>query len=225
MGELFNNPFLEALHCGTESPIDNACNSPITRLVRDNMVYLRIHDQHYFEIPEPNGLDYYPDCTLANFYRYTRVDIQKLHDICPNHISRLRESWLYPVSLFEKFEQTNLFFTTSTNAFDENLLNASMWISQETYQKGTAIYGACPAPPPARPPPARPPRPPRPPSGAAALRRKRLQPTRHAQPASPYGSGHSASPKPPVSCITQAVAACARVQACSPRCTSRCSSA
>ena len=220
MGELFNNPFTEALHCGTESPIDNACNSPITTLVRDNMVYLRIHDQHYFEIPDPNGLDYYPECTLANFYRYTRVEIQKLHDICPNHISRLRESWLYPVSLFEKFEQTNLFFTTSTNAFDENLLNASMWISQETYQKGMAIYGARPASPPrpAHRPPARP------------------APLRRGSPPSQEAATHSACPacKPirqrpscvtQAACITQAVAACARVQACSPRCTSRCSSA
>ena len=50
------------------------------------------------------GADAYPDCTLANFYSYARVNIQKLHEICPNHISRLREKWLFPVSLFEHFD-------------------------------------------------------------------------------------------------------------------------
>ena len=105
MGEFFNNPFHESQNCGTESPIDNECNSPSTNLVRDNIVYLQIYDQVYFEIPDPNGADVYPDCTLANFYSFARVEIEKLHDICPNHISRLREKWLFPVSLFEHFEQ------------------------------------------------------------------------------------------------------------------------
>jgi len=141
MGEFFNNPFHESQNCGTESPIDNECNSPSTNLVRDNIVYLQIYDQVYFEIPDPNGADVYPDCTLANFYSFARVEIEKLHDICPNHISRLREKWLFPVSLFEHFEQQRLFFGTSTDSFDNSLLNATLWISQETYNKGLAIYG------------------------------------------------------------------------------------
>jgi len=141
MGEFFNNPFHESQNCGTESPIDNECNSPSTNLVRDNIVYLQIYDQVYFEIPDSNGADVYPDCTLANFYSFARVEIEKLHDICPNHISRLREKWLFPVSLFEHFEQQRLFFGTSTNSFDNSLLNATLWISQETYNKGLAIYG------------------------------------------------------------------------------------
>jgi hypothetical protein len=140
-GKFYNNPFHESQNCGTESPIDNECNSPSTSLVRDNMVYLQIYDQVYFEVPDPNGGDAYPDCTLASFYAFARVEIERLHDICPNHISRLREKWLFPVSLFEHFEQQQLFFGTSTNTFDNSLLNATLWISQETYNKGLAIYG------------------------------------------------------------------------------------
>ena len=116
MGEFFNNPFHESQNCGTESPIDNECNSPSTNLVRDNIVYLQIYDQVYFEIPDPNGADVYPDCTLANFYSFARVEIEKLHDICPNHISRLREKWLFPVSLFEHFEQQRCASRSSTGS-------------------------------------------------------------------------------------------------------------
>lgn len=134
MGQFFNNPFTELQHCGTDSPIDDECVSSSTSQVRDNVVYLQVYDQVYFEIPDPNGgrlpqthsgqlapphtphtcshtlaspvlgADAYPDCTLANFYSYARVNIQKLHEICPNHISRLREKWLFPVSLFEHFD-------------------------------------------------------------------------------------------------------------------------
>ena len=116
MGEFFNNPFHESQNCGTESPIDNECNSPSTNLVRDNIVYLQIYDQVYFEIPDSNGADVYPDCTLANFYSFARVEIEKLHDICPNHISRLREKWLFPVSLFEHFEQQRCASRSSTGS-------------------------------------------------------------------------------------------------------------
>ena len=90
MGEFFNNPFHESQNCGTESPIDNECNSPSTNLVRDNIVYLQIYDQVYFEIPDSNGADVYPDCTLANFYSFARVEIEKLKEE-NNMIRTLRE--------------------------------------------------------------------------------------------------------------------------------------
>ena len=152
MGRYFNNPFDKSKDLGkSSSPIQHRTAFRGKPYVRDNLIYLQVYDQVYFTIPHANGTDQYPDCTLCNFYTYARLDIPKLHQICPRHISELREQELKPTPLFAHMLmiKENLFATTadtfdSCDGCDTQLpLNASLWLSQKTFQQGNAIFGVC----------------------------------------------------------------------------------
>lgn len=150
LGRYFNNPFDTALEL--DSPVQG---NEERAYVRDRMVHLQVYSQVYWDIPDPHGADEYPDCTLANFYKYTKHEIPRLHGLCPGHISELRQDELKPVILMESILtiKENLFSTVTetfdsasgycTDCADQLPLNASLWLSQKTYQQGNAIFGVC----------------------------------------------------------------------------------
>ena len=162
-GQLFNNPYDDSKSCS--SPI--ACGEGVD--TRDNLLRLNIRDQVFYDIPILN--DAYPDCTLGNFFAHVKEEIGcpscdhlgQLRAMCPAHIARLRANELEAIVPFERIK-TEEVFLSSTQQTDWNSctssqkevgsddydasctqmpLNASAWISKETFQQGTAILGIC----------------------------------------------------------------------------------